>query len=101
MCKNTIEAGFFEPAFSYITPIVYEIYLCYYINRRKKRRNFILRYRAYKKKDLGREYGFRPVIGKRLEKAAFVVLIFTHIFDRIHLYIKEVWANGRYDKKNK
>ncbi len=40
-------------------------------------------------------------MGKRLEKAAFVVLIFTHIFDRIHLYIKEVWANGRYDKKNK
>ena len=36
---------------------------------------------------------------KRLEKAAFVVLIFTHIFDRIHLYIKEVWANGRYDKE--
>ena len=31
-------------------------------------------------------------MGKRLEKAAFVVLIFTHIFDRIHLYIKEVWA---------
>ena len=93
MRKNTIEAGFFEPAFSYIMSIVAVFIAATSL--------FVPNLYNTEKEDLRREYGFRPVKRKQLEKAAFVVLIFTHIFDRIHLYIKEVWANGRYDKKNK